>query len=66
MLLKLETGGHFDFKEMEYISCVAYQFEPLTDTSYNILDGEQLEDGPIQACMTPGGAQFFAGAEIDE
>lgn len=61
MLLQLETGGHFDFEECECIDCVAYQFEPLSDNSYNVLDGELLEDGPVQARLMPGGVQFFAG-----
>lgn len=60
LLLKLDSGGHFDCEDLVYIPCVAYQFEPLTNVSYNVLDGELLEDGPIQACMMPGGAQFFA------
>ena len=60
LLLKLDSGGHFGCEDLEYIDCVAYQFEPLSNVSYNVLDGELLEDGPIQAQMMPGGAQFFA------
>ena len=60
LLLKLDSGGHFDCEDLECIDCVAYQLEPLTNVSYNVLDGELLEDGPIQACMMKGGAQFFS------
>ena len=60
LLLKLDSGGHFDCDDLECIDCVAYQLEPLTNVSYNVLDGELLEDGPIQACMMKGGAQFFS------
>ena len=60
LLLKLDSGGHFDCDDLECIDCVAYQLEPLTNVSYNVLDGELLEDGPIQACMMKGGANFFA------
>ncbi len=50
-----------EYPEMEYIPCVAYQFEPISNNSYNVLDGELLEDGTIQACLMPCGAQFFVG-----
>jgi hypothetical protein len=43
---------------------VAFQFEPLApDVSYNILDGEALVNGTVQAHMLPGGVQFFCGLE---
>ena len=65
MLLKLDSGGHVDCKDLEVIDCVAYQFEPLSKVSYNVLDGELLEDGPIQARFMPSGAQFFAGEVVE-
>ena len=65
MLLDLETGGHFKHDCLEYIVCAAYQFEPLCDLSYNVVDGELLEDGPIQASLIPGGAQFFVGEGVE-
>lgn len=61
MLLKLDSGGHVDCEDCNVIDCVAYQFEPLSEVSYNVLDGELLDDGPIQARFVPGGAQFFVG-----
>ncbi|KAL7526546.1 hypothetical protein ACHAWF_001813, partial [Thalassiosira exigua] len=61
LFLKVETGGHVDFPEVEVVDCVAYQFEPLSDISYNVLDGELIENGPIQARIMPGGAQMFVG-----
>lgn len=61
MLLQLDSGGHVNHDDCEVIDCVAYQFEPLSDVSYNVLDGELLENGPIQASFLPGGAQFFVG-----
>jgi len=60
MLLKLDSGGHVDCKDLEVIDCVAYQFEPLSNVSYNVLDGELLESGPVQAQIFPGGAKFFS------
>ena len=65
MLLKLDSGGHFDCEVLEYIACVAYQFEPLSGNSFNILDGEPLEEVPIQARLVPGGARFFVGEGVE-
>mmetsp|Transcript_10363 Transcript_10363/g.15599 ORF Transcript_10363/g.15599 Transcript_10363/m.15599 type:complete len:344 (+) Transcript_10363:1-1032(+) len=60
MLLKLETGGHIECEGLEIISCLAYRLEPLSDNTYNDLDGELIEGGTIQArCFNT--AQFFAG-----
>jgi len=62
MLLKLDSGKHFDSPDLVYVPCVAYRFEPqLPDVSHNVLDGELLENGAIQARMLPGGAKFFCG-----
>ncbi len=62
MLLKLDSGRHFDSPDLVYVPCVAYRFEPLSpDVSHNVLDGELLESGAIQARMLPGGAKFFCG-----
>ena len=52
-------------RSLEVIDCVANQFEPLSDVSYNVLDGELLEDGPVQARLTRGGVQFFAGEGVE-
>ena len=60
MLLKLETGGHIECEGLEIISCLAYRLEPLSDNTYNDLDGELIEGGTIQArCFNT--AHFFAG-----
>mmetsp|Transcript_31555 Transcript_31555/g.60273 ORF Transcript_31555/g.60273 Transcript_31555/m.60273 type:complete len:143 (-) Transcript_31555:91-519(-) len=61
MLLKLDSGGHIDCDLCEVIDCVAYQLEPLSNVSYNVLDGELLEDGIVQARFILGGAQLFCG-----
>lgn len=65
LVLKLESGDHIKCKDTEVVDCVAYRLEPLTDNSYNDLDGELIEPGPIQACVVPSGAQFFAGKISD-
>lgn len=62
-LLGLESGNHVDCKDVEIVECVAYRLEPLTDNSYNDLDGELIESGPIQGQVMPVGVQFFAGSK---
>ena len=62
MLLQLETGGHVKCEGLEIVSCVAYRLEPLSDNTHNDLDGELIEDGPIQASVF-NTAQFFAGKD---
>lgn len=62
MLLKLDSGKHFDSPDLVYVPCVAYRFEPQSpNVSHNVLDGELLERGALQACMLPGRANFFCG-----
>lgn len=62
MLLQLDSGKLLESPDLIYIPCVAYRFEPLCpDLSHNVLDGEALENGTIQAHMLPGGARFFCG-----
>lgn len=42
MLLKLDSGGHIGCKDLEVIDCIAYQIEPLSDVSYNVLDVSEV------------------------
>ncbi len=57
----IESGNRIFCRGLEVISCRAYRLEPLSDNSYNDIDGELVEDGVIQAHMVPRGARFFAG-----
>ena len=59
LLLALETGTHIRSPAAEFIECVAYRLEPITSGSYNDLDGEEIEPGPIQAHVMPGAIQVF-------
>ena len=59
--LAIETGRHVDHDQCEMYECVAFRLEPLEEGSHNDLDGEKIEDGPIQACVLPGAARFFSG-----
>jgi sphingosine kinase len=63
-LLHLDTGGHIDQDCVEYIECVAYRLEPTAPGSYNDIDGEKVEDGPIQAHVIRGCMRVFAGKPV--
>lgn len=43
----------------EFIQCKAYRLEPITEGSFNDLDGEVVESGPIQAKVLPGVVQAY-------
>lgn len=60
--LAIETGGHIRHDQCEMYECVAFRLEPLEEGSHNDLDGEKIEDGPIQAAVLPAAARFFSGA----
>jgi len=59
LLLGIETGTHVNRPAAEFIECVAYRLEPTTAGSYNVLDGERIESGPIQCHVLPGIIQVF-------
>lgn len=59
ILLALESGGHVDMEGAEFISCTAYRLEPITEGSYNDLDGEVIESGPIQGIVLPGAIRAY-------
>lgn len=58
-LLGLEDGTHINSSISEFIECVAYRLEPLTEGSFNDLDGEVIESGPIQAKVMPAAMQVY-------
>ena len=60
--LAIETGGHIHHDQCEMYECSAFRLEPLEEGSHNDLDGEKIEDGPIQAAVLPAAARFFSGA----
>eukprot|EP00429_Kryptoperidinium_foliaceum_P028718 CAMPEP_0176149460 /NCGR_PEP_ID=MMETSP0120_2-20121206/76259_1 /TAXON_ID=160619 /ORGANISM="Kryptoperidinium foliaceum, Strain CCMP 1326" /LENGTH=94 /DNA_ID=CAMNT_0017486251 /DNA_START=162 /DNA_END=443 /DNA_ORIENTATION=- len=63
ILLALETGKHVDMKAAEFIDCTAYRFEPISKGSYNDLDGEIVESGPIQGIVLPGATRAYCNVE---
>lgn len=57
--LAIGTGGHVDMEGVEFIKCTAFRLEPITKGSFNDLDGEVVESGPIQAQVLPGAIDVF-------
>eukprot|EP00535_Pseudo-nitzschia_heimii_P008661 CAMPEP_0197179878 /NCGR_PEP_ID=MMETSP1423-20130617/4686_1 /TAXON_ID=476441 /ORGANISM="Pseudo-nitzschia heimii, Strain UNC1101" /LENGTH=548 /DNA_ID=CAMNT_0042629863 /DNA_START=1 /DNA_END=1644 /DNA_ORIENTATION=- len=45
ILLSMESGGHKYMTGVEFIECSAYRLEPITQGSFNDLDGEVIEAG---------------------
>lgn len=59
ILLGLETGSHVSMKGVEFIECSAYRFEPISEGSYNDLDGEVIESGPVQGIVIPSATSAY-------
>lgn len=61
VFLDFETGKHVRHKDViSTISCVAYRWEPAPPRqSYNNIDGEVVEPGPIQATIQPQSLKMF-------
>jgi sphingosine kinase len=59
ILLSLESGGHVHHPAVEIIECIAFRLEPLCQGSYNVLDGEVIQSGPVQGYVMPTCLQAF-------
>lgn len=61
-LLQLEHGTHIHTKGVEVIPCVAFRLEPLEGQwrSFNDVDGEVVDKGPIQAVIKPSALNVYA------
>lgn len=59
ILLGLDSGGHVNMPGVEFIRCSAYRLEPITPGSFNDLDGEVIEPGPVQGYVMPGAIKVF-------
>lgn len=72
ILLGLETGSHVGMPGCEMIECTAFRLEPdygsnqRMKKSKNNIDGEPVEDGPIQAHVIPKAYRVFCNPIIDE
>jgi sphingosine kinase len=63
IMLGLETGSHYQLPGVEYLTCTAFRLEPATAGSFNDIDGEPVENGPIQAHVVPGSVSFFGNPQ---
>ena len=59
ILIGLETGAHVNVDGLEIVECVAYRLEPTTNGSFNDLDGEVIESGPIQGHVLPAAIRTY-------
>lgn len=59
ILLSLEHGGHVGMDSVEFLECTAYRLEPAKAGSFNDLDGEVVEAGPIQGMVLPGAIRAY-------
>lgn len=59
ILLALEHGTHVNMDAAEFIDCTAYRLEPISSGSYNDLDGEVIESGPVQGMVLPRVTQAY-------
>ena len=60
----MEHGGHVDMNGVDFIECSAYRLEPITKGSFNDLDGEVIESGPIQAAISQLSLQAYSNPSI--
>jgi len=63
ILLSMEHGGHVGMNGVEFIECSAYRLEPITKGSFNDLDGEVIEDGSIQAAISPPSLRAYCNPQ---
>lgn len=59
ILIEMSHGGHVDMHGVEFVQCSAYRLEPITPGSFNDLDGEVIESGPVQAAVMPASIQAY-------
>ena len=64
ILIGLETGTHVKYDNCECIDCCAYRLEPITP-GLSVLDGEEIEEGPIQASILPAALTVFCHVPSD-
>lgn len=65
ILLALESGNHVGMPGVEFVQCVAYRLVKETPGSFNDIDGEAVEDGPIQAQVQPHSVQVFCNPKFE-
>jgi sphingosine kinase len=64
ILIGMETGAHVQYPQAEFIDCCAYRLEPIAPVGISVLDGEVIEEGPIQANVLPASLTVFCHASF--
>lgn len=59
----MEHGGHVGMHGVEFVECSAYRLEPITKGSFNDLDGEVIEAGPIQGAVSQPSLQCYCNPQ---
>ena len=62
ILLASDSGAHVNLPGVEFVDCVAYRLEPETPGSFNDIDGEVVEAGPIQGNILPRAISVFCNS----
>lgn len=66
-LLSLDSqGSHMESDLTEVIECEAWRLEPMSEGSYNNLDGEVVQSGPIQGKVLPSAIQVFGKSTLQD
>ena len=60
----MEHGGHVAMNGVEFIECSAFRLEPITKGSFNNLDGEVIESGPIQGSVLPSSFVAYCNPQL--
>jgi sphingosine kinase len=59
ILLGFDSGLHVINPKAEMYQCVSYRLDPLTEGSFNDIDGEVVEPGRIQGYVIPSAIKFY-------
>jgi hypothetical protein len=57
ILLSIDAGRHVGLRGVEFVRCTAFRLEPTG--SHNVIDGEEVEPGPVQARVVPRSMRVF-------
>ena len=60
MLIEMEKGNHIGYKAAEFYDCSAFRLDPLSNGSFNDVDGEVVEAGQIQSEVLPSILNIFS------
>ena len=59
MLIEMENGQHTSYKNAEFFDCVAFRLDPISEGSFNDVDGEVVEPGRIQGIVSPSEIEVY-------